>query len=483
MIPQAKAKLIAMLPPGYTDLTGARAKIETALSSIGGFKLYRPISDAEQNGSVGYLSDSRQPFAQLMTAALSKGYNDTDKIALAVSPTFAPVATAFDYKIDRAAVFQAGPVVPDENFSQVSMPDVITHTKALARIVSSFTGDIPKEAPTLVPYGPNAVKPPQRTAAPVPPEKEIPPPRRKSFEPKPTPAAPAPAPAPKPAAPAAPIPKPAVQAQGLEAELLAEVNKLRCNPKAYATTLESLLPLYKDDKSFWPEDSTSQPFMTHEGKAAVEEAINYLRTNSFDQNMRPLIMHQGMNKAAKDHVNDLVKSGDRLGHTGSDGSKPADRLSRYGRWFERASECLAYRHKSADMLVSQLVIDDGMNSRTQRNTVLSPEMRAIGCAITEHPSHGTLAVLTFAGGYGPLKPLDTQLTVDFDGSSKAFSDDFKQVLDSIPVVAVHDQVEEAANSGKSIQLKYSPGSLKMTIWPSNSNEDSKAQVFGVEWEI
>ena len=81
--------------------------------------------------------------------------------------------------------------------------------------------------------------------------------------------------------------------------------------------------------------------MTHEGAAAVAEAADALRALG-SAPLGPLTTHEGMARAAADHAEDLAASGARLGHTGSDGSKPAARLARHGRWFERASECLAY---------------------------------------------------------------------------------------------------------------------------------------------
>ena len=213
------------------------------------------------------------------------------------------------------------------------------------------------------------------------------------------------------------------------------------------------------------------------GKAAVLEAIDALKTKA-PVSARALTVHEGMSKAAADHAADLVNSGNRLGHTGSDGSHPADRISRYGRWFERASECLAYRHTSAPMLVTQLVVDDGSNpNRAQRNTILSPEMRAVGLAVTNHPQHGVLAVLTFAGGFGP-QPLDVDVVVEAQGGVDPLPRDFLRVLDSIPVVAVHEQVEAALARNDKVELNYQPGALKMTVW---SAADGNGQMYGVEW--
>ena len=57
-------------------------------------------------------------------------------------------------------------------------------------------------------------------------------------------------------------------------------------------------------------------------------------------------------------------------------------------------------------------------------------------------------------------------------------DAFNRVLDSIPVVAVHEQVAEALGRGDKVQLNYEPGALKMTIWAA----DGTGQMFGVDWE-
>ena len=257
------------------------------------------------------------------------------------------------------------------------------------------------------------------------------------------------------------------------AALVSELNKLRADPAAYAGVLEGTLELFKDDKSFWPREPGAQPFMTHEGRDAVVEAIAALRAAAAP--LPALAPYDGMDAAAGEHADDLVACGERLGHTGSDGSRPAERLARHGRWFERASECLAYRHVTAPLLVAQLVIDDGMASRTQRATVLSADMRAVGCAVRDHPTHGVVAVLTFAGGYGPF-PLEDAATVECAGGAP--DDAFNRVLDSIPVVAVHEQVAEALGRGDKVQLNYEPGALKMTIWAA----DGTGQMYGVDWE-
>lgn len=68
---------------------------------------------------------------------------------------------------------------------------------------------------------------------------------------------------------------------------------------------------------------------THEGTAAVVEAIATLR----DTPPLGLWRQDGlMDQAAALHTTDL-STNDKTGHTGSDGSKVAARLQRFGEWY------------------------------------------------------------------------------------------------------------------------------------------------------
>jgi len=76
----------------------------------------------------------------------------------------------------------------------------------------------------------------------------------------------------------------------------------------------------------------------------------------------PLELRKGLILGAKDHVNDLVKSG-QSGHRGSDGSILEDRLNRYGSWSVFRGEDIVYRSRKAREDVIALIIDDGVKSR------------------------------------------------------------------------------------------------------------------------
>lgn len=76
--------------------------------------------------------------------------------------------------------------------------------------------------------------------------------------------------------------------------------------------------------------------------------------------------------AAQAHSNDMARNR-FMGHRGSDGSSPFDRIRRYGYNFRAAGENVAAGHNSA-----QAVMSGWMNSSGHRKNILNPNFRDIG---------------------------------------------------------------------------------------------------------
>lgn len=189
-----------------------------------------------------------------------------------------------------------------------------------------------------------------------------------------------------------------VQAQdrpsALETGVIAELNRVRTDPAGYAAYLEALLPQF--DGNVW---SSPQGLLeTEEGAPAVREAIAALRRTA---PMGRLARSPGLSAAARDLVRDQGASGD-MGHEGSDGSTPGDRVSRYGRWDGGISENVSYSGYATvggREVVIQLLVDDGVRSRGHRNNILDPDMRLVGVACGPHPHAPVMCVMDHARQY------------------------------------------------------------------------------------
>ncbi|KNC47720.1 allergen V5/Tpx-1 family protein [Thecamonas trahens ATCC 50062] len=135
------------------------------------------------------------------------------------------------------------------------------------------------------------------------------------------------------------------------------------------------------------------PILTAEGVAALDEAIDVLVEIAAPLPL--LTPYRGLAAAAAEHCADLARTGE-ASHFGSDGSAPAQRVERYGKWRVATAENISYGGESAFRIMAKLLIDDGVPDRGHRATMLDPEYACVGIAVASHPVYNTVAVFEFA---------------------------------------------------------------------------------------
>ena len=181
-----------------------------------------------------------------------------------------------------------------------------------------------------------------------------------------------------------------------EEAILDEINLARSNPSRYVHYLEDFKRYYHGNELRLPD---GQSLTTHEGVKALDEAVNFLRSL---RPLSPLEFRTGMVLGARDHLNDLLRSGGS-GHKGSDGSLPEGRVGRYGTWSESVGENIIYHSGRPREDVISLIIDDGVANRGHRKNLFKSTFHVIGIALSQPVRSGTLGVITFAGALTPRR--------------------------------------------------------------------------------
>ncbi len=178
----------------------------------------------------------------------------------------------------------------------------------------------------------------------------------------------------------------------LEREVMTELNLARTDPRGYAEKLRRHRTLYRGGLLEYPG---RVPILTQEGVRAVDEAIAALERQV---PLPPLALSRGLSLACRDHAADQGRTG-RTGHIGADGSDPFKRMERYGAWQKTAGENIAYGAETAEQIVIQLIVDDGVPSRGHRKNIYDPDFLVAGLAVGAHAAYRRVCVIDFVGAY------------------------------------------------------------------------------------
>jgi uncharacterized protein YkwD len=150
----------------------------------------------------------------------------------------------------------------------------------------------------------------------------------------------------------------------MDKEMIKEINFVRQYPKVYASIIAEHLA----------KESKSWRGLSKDDYDAGMELIDELKVMSPAQLLYP---KKCVYQAAKKHGEDCKKRG-YTDHTGSDGSSPFSRISKFCTGLN-GNENIVGGIKNSRVLVIQLLIDSGISSRGHRYNMLNPDWQYIGC--------------------------------------------------------------------------------------------------------
>lgn len=179
----------------------------------------------------------------------------------------------------------------------------------------------------------------------------------------------------------------------LDREVVAEINRARTNPRAYASFLREFRRQYQG-KNYRLRDSATL-VRTVEGVTAVDEAIAAL---SRQRPQPPLAWSDGLAAAAAELAVEQGESG-ATGHDGVTSGGMRVRIERHGAWSGEIAENIGYGPGEARAMVMQLIVDDGVPGRGHRKNIFHRSFGMAAAACGPHPRYGTMCVIDFAGGF------------------------------------------------------------------------------------
>ncbi len=177
--------------------------------------------------------------------------------------------------------------------------------------------------------------------------------------------------------------------RALERSVHSEMNAMRVNPAAYAEKIAARRSAYRGNTRIAPDGTH---ILTEEGVAALDEAVQALR----GANRLPrLAWSDLLQAAALGHARDL-DTNNLVGHDGSDGSQPQDRVALFAKADGWVAENIAFGPRTGEDVVIGLIVDDGVADRGHRKVLLKPDLFVSGTGCGPHPTYGVVCVINYA---------------------------------------------------------------------------------------
>ncbi len=185
-----------------------------------------------------------------------------------------------------------------------------------------------------------------------------------------------------------------------EKKMIAEINLVRSNPAGYTMYLDYYYELAKLNLKHFGKGKLSYSLSilyekTNRGERKMkvdtiwsyeyEEEVHAIESLLKDLNNTPplslMLPDKGIYEAARKHGLDQDRHNWTLGHMGSDGSWPSERIQKYSSQMITGNENLAGRfpEPTARDIVIQLLIDSGIPEYGHRYNLLDPKWTHVAC--------------------------------------------------------------------------------------------------------
>lgn len=171
-------------------------------------------------------------------------------------------------------------------------------------------------------------------------------------------------------------------------QIITEINNIRLNPKTYAKKLRTYTQYFEDKILRIPTQKNG--IITTEGASALQEAATYLDTVP---KLKSLIPDDALTDAAQALSNEMTYHKDFISMDKIDRTKI---ISEYGQFEGSFGQSTDFGSNTPELVVMNLIVDDGDSQRRNRAMLLSEKFTKIGCGSNEHPTFRACTVVLLA---------------------------------------------------------------------------------------
>ena len=169
-----------------------------------------------------------------------------------------------------------------------------------------------------------------------------------------------------------------------------EINKARTDPESYAKKINDSIQYFYKNLLRLPHESGIE---TQEGPKGYKEAAEFL---SKAQKLPALKIEPKLTEAAQEIAKEMgkFKEMDEM-----DGVDREAIIKKYGYYKGKMRESTDFGSVKPELVVCSLLVDDGNESRSNRELIFNPEFTVVGTACQPHDDLGAINLIIFASNF------------------------------------------------------------------------------------
>ncbi len=185
--------------------------------------------------------------------------------------------------------------------------------------------------------------------------------------------------------------------QAFEQQVANELNILRTIPQKYANTIREYKKYFKGTELILP--GTNIAIQTKEGANAYEEAGQYLEKAN---GINPLKLNESLCRIAKDYLVEVQKTDiNEISNIDLESI-----IENYGKFKGSFSRIIDFGGTSPALVIANLLVGDGDENRSQRQSLLGEKFFLIGVASGKHSQFGQCTVILLCTEFYNNNPED-----------------------------------------------------------------------------